>query len=87
MNEVTSRIFMRYLELFNRQKFLWQAAHSLTHRTLTDAELRECIDDVAERLRQLLAINGAILTQEEHLYLKDQLMKKVMGPTKQTWTK
>lgn len=87
MNEVTTRIFARYLELFNRQKFVWQAAHNMTHRELTDAELRECIDDTTERLRQILAINGAVLTNEEHLYLKDQLIKKVMGPTKQKWVK
>jgi hypothetical protein len=82
MNEVTVRIFARYLKLFNRQKFMWQAAHSLLHREMTDAELRECIDDVTARLREILALNGAPLNQDGHNWLKGELIKKIMGPTK-----
>lgn len=85
MNEPTSRIFAGYLELFNRQKFTWQAVHGLTGVTLTDAQLRECINDVCDRLRYILAVNGAPLSDDEHVFLKDALIKKLFGPTKRMW--
>ena len=87
MNEVTSRIFEVYLHLFRRRQFLWRAERGIALLPLSEAELRECIDDVTNDLRMQLAMNGAVLTGEEHNFLKDALTKKVMGPTKEMWTK
>lgn len=82
---LTAHIVATYLEAFRFQRFIWQAVHGLSHITLTDAQLRECIDDVCEYLRHNTVINGVPLTDYEHVWLKDQLIKKVMGPTKRLW--
>jgi len=85
--EVAVSVFGLLVAFFTKNRFTWQAAHGLIHRTLTDAELRECIDDVYERWRMLLAKRGVIMSTADHIYFKDALIKKMMGPTKQTWTK
>lgn len=84
--ETRVRYFGRYLQFFTFQQFIWRGVHGLAdmHTELTDAQLRTCIDDVCEYMRQTLTIEGLPLAvdYDAHLWLKDQLTKKLMGPTK-----
>lgn len=84
--EVLVHYFSRYLEFFRFQQFIWRGVHGLADMTteLTEAQLRDCVDDVCEYMRQLLLIQGVPLAVDEtaHLWLKGQLLKKLMGPTK-----
>jgi hypothetical protein len=93
-----SQIFEIYLQLFRRRQFTWRIQHLVTepqvtgraayralYRELSEAELRECIDDICEGLRGEIALNGALLDNEDHNKLKDDLRKKIMGPTRRTW--
>lgn len=91
-------VFGIYLHLFRRRQFQWRIqklvmepgllgadATRALHRELSEAELRECIDDICEGLRGELALKGALLDDADHNLLKDALRKKIMGGTKQTW--
>jgi len=85
MNETAIRIFGLLVAFYNRQRFVWQSAHGLIGHTLTDAELRECISDVYERWCYLLSQQGVAFREDERIFFKDALIKKVMGPTKRMW--
>ena len=87
-----------YLHLFRRRQFQWRIQNLVSapglvgvdaekelKRELTEAELRECIQDVCEGLRGELAMRGAVLSDEDHNALKDALRNKVMGNTRRTW--
>lgn len=93
-----SMIFEIYLHLFRRRQFRWRIQRLVTepglvgvdankalYRELSEAELRECIDDICEGLRGEVALNGALFDDEDHNKLKDDLKRKIMGPTRRTW--
>lgn len=93
-----SLIFGIYLQRFRRRQFEWRIAHLVTgpglvgvdantalYRELSEAELRECINDVCEGLRDKFAFKGMSISNDLHNYLKDDLKRKIMGPTRRTW--
>lgn len=83
------KYFGAYLRFFHFQRFVWSGVHGIYDRTMTDAELRRCIDDVTEYARVTLSVEGVPLAvdNEAHLWFKTMLIKKVMGPTKETWVR
>lgn len=93
-----SQVFEIYLQLFRRRQFRWRIEHLVTepgligadankvlYRELSETELRECIDDICEGLRGEIALNGALFDDADHNKLKDDLKRKIMGPTRRTW--
>jgi hypothetical protein len=58
--EVLVRYFSRYLEFFRFQQFIWRGVHGLAdmQTELTEAQLRDCVDDVCEYMRQDAAHPG-----------------------------
>jgi hypothetical protein len=71
---------------FRQWQFAWRSEHhfSMTH-TLTDAELRDCLDDFYSNIKHVLVWRGKPLSEDDHAKLKGALVKKIMGPTKRMW--
>lgn len=81
------RWFGVYYHHFRRFQFHpWRTTQGIdASRTLTEAEVRASLRDFGEYIYGWLAIDGRPLTDQDYLFLYQDLVKHVMGPTKKVW--
>lgn len=76
-----------YLHLYQRFQFHpWRTRKGIdAAKPLSEAEIRESLYDFGEYVYGWLSINGQPFSDADYLFFYQELVKKVMGPTKKTW--